>query len=140
MASSSDKVAGLVYGAGVAPYEGESVNDFQGRFPSLTMDSLVHPLSMSDGTVEVSIDLARFYDVFCADIPAPDAAFMAISQRMVSATAFDDPAAAAAWRTKPSCGRCSAPPITRSLRSSTAFPMTAPARRSRRSKVPPTSS
>ncbi len=102
MASSSDKVAGLVYGAGVAPYEGESVNDFQGRFPSLTMDSLVHPLSMSDGTVEVSIDLARFYDVFCADIPAPDAAFMAISQRTVSATAFDDPAAAAAWRTKPS--------------------------------------
>src|SRR6185436_12467776 len=79
-----------------------SVNDLQGRFPSLAMGPLVHPLSLSDSTVEVSIDPARFHDVFCADIPAADAAFMAISQRTVSATAFDDPATAAAWRTKPS--------------------------------------
>ena len=33
VAGSSDKVAGLVYVAGVAPDEGESVNDLQGRFP-----------------------------------------------------------------------------------------------------------
>jgi pimeloyl-ACP methyl ester carboxylesterase len=52
--------------------------------------------------VEVSIDPARFHDVFCADVPDADAAFMAISQRPVSAIAFDDPATAAAWRTKPS--------------------------------------
>src|SRR5258705_11801644 len=32
-AGSSDKVAGLVYVAGVVPDEGESVNDLQGRFP-----------------------------------------------------------------------------------------------------------
>src|SRR5215471_18990739 len=38
----------------------------------------------------------------CADVPDADAAFMAISQRPVSATAFDDPATAAAWRAKPS--------------------------------------
>jgi hypothetical protein len=49
-----------------------------------------------DGSVEVSIDPARFHDVFCADVPDADAAFMAISQRPVSATAFDDPATAAA--------------------------------------------
>ena len=102
VAGSSDKVAGLVYVAGVAPDEGESVNDLQGRFPSLAMGPLVHPRSLSDGTVEVSIDPARFHDVFCADIPVADAAFMAISQRTVSATAFDDPATAVAWRTKPS--------------------------------------
>src|SRR5262249_6722869 len=45
---------------------------------------------------------ARFHDVFCADVSDADAAFMAISQRPVSATAFDDPATAAAWRAKPS--------------------------------------
>lgn len=50
----------------------------------------------------MSIDPARFHDVFCADVPDADAAFMAISQRPVSATAFDDPATAAAWRAKPS--------------------------------------
>ena len=102
VAGSSDKVAGLVYVAGVVPDEGESVNDLQGRFPSLAMGPLVRPASLADGSVEVSIDPARFHDVFCADLPAADATFMAISQRPVSATAFDDPATAAAWRAKPS--------------------------------------
>jgi pimeloyl-ACP methyl ester carboxylesterase len=102
VAGRSDKVTGLVYVAGVAPDEGESVNDLQGRFPSLAMGPLVRPAQLADGSVEVSIDPARFQDVFAADIPDADAAFMAIAQRPVSATAFDDPATAAAWRTKPS--------------------------------------
>jgi pimeloyl-ACP methyl ester carboxylesterase len=102
VAGSSDKVAGLVYVAGLAPDEGESVNDLQGRFPSLAMGPLVRPTPLPDGSVEASIDPARFHEVFCPDVPAADAAFMAISQRPVSATAFDDPATAAAWRTKPS--------------------------------------
>jgi pimeloyl-ACP methyl ester carboxylesterase len=102
VAGSSDKVAGLVYVGAVVPDEGESVNDLQGRFPSLAMGPLVRPVQLPDGSVEVSIDPARFHDVFCADVPAADAAFMAISQRPVSATAFDDPATAAAWRAKPS--------------------------------------
>jgi pimeloyl-ACP methyl ester carboxylesterase len=102
VAGSSDKVAGLVYVAGVVPDEGESVNDLQGRFPSLAMGPLVQPVSFPDGSVEVLIDPARFHDVFCADLPDADGAFMANSQRPVSATAFDDPATAAAWRTKPS--------------------------------------
>src|SRR6516162_11299154 len=102
VAGSSDKVAGLVYVAGVVPDEGESVNDLQGRFPSLAMGPLVQPVSLPDGSLELSIDPARFHDVFCADLPDADAAFMAISQRPVSATAFDDPVTAAAWRAKPS--------------------------------------
>jgi len=65
------------------------------------MGTLVRPASLPDGSMEISIDPARFHDVFCADLPAGDAAFMAISQRPVSATAFDDPATAAAWRAKP---------------------------------------
>jgi pimeloyl-ACP methyl ester carboxylesterase len=102
VAGGSDKVAGLVYVAGVVPDEGESVNDLQGRFPSLAMGPLVRPTELSDGSVEISIDPARFPDVFAADIPADDAAFLAISQRPVSAAAFDDRATAAAWRAKPS--------------------------------------
>src|SRR5262245_27371025 len=66
------------------------------------MGPLAQPVSLPDGSLELSIDPARFPDVFCADLSDADAAFMAISQRPVSATAFDDPAAAAAWRTKPS--------------------------------------
>ena len=102
VAGSSDKVVGLVYVAGVAPDEGESVTDLQERFPSLAMGPLVQPVALPDGNVELTIDPARFPDVFGADLPAADAAFMAISQRSVAATAFDDRATAAAWRTTPS--------------------------------------
>src|SRR5256884_602855 len=121
VAGSSDKVVGLVYVAGVAPDEGESVNDLQGRFPSLAMGPLVQPVSLPDGSVELTIDPARFPDVFGGDLPAADAAFMAISQRSISATAFDDLATAAAWLATPP-GRCSAPRTSRSLRSSSASP------------------
>src|SRR5467141_3506482 len=48
VAGSSDKVAGLVYVAGVAPDEGESVSDLQGRFPSLAMGPLVQPVELAD--------------------------------------------------------------------------------------------
>jgi pimeloyl-ACP methyl ester carboxylesterase len=102
VAGSSDKVAALVYVAGVAPDGGESVNDLQGRFPSLAMGPLVRPVQLADGGVEVSIDPGRFHDVFCADLSDAEAAFMAVSQRPVSAVAFDDPATVAAWRTTPS--------------------------------------
>ena len=102
VAGNSDKVAGLVYVAGVVPDVGESVNDLQGRFPALAMGPLIQPTPLSDGTVELSIDPAQFHEVFAADVPAQDGAFLAISQRPVAATAFDDPATAAAWRAKPS--------------------------------------
>ena len=102
VAGNSDKVAGLVYVAGVAPDIGESVNDLQGRYPSLAMGPVVRPIPLHDGSVEVSVDPAQFHAVFGADVPDADAAFMAIAQRPVSATAFDDPATAAAWRQKPS--------------------------------------
>src|SRR5262249_4376775 len=102
VAGNSDKVASLVYVAGVVPDVGESVNDLQGRYPSLAMGPLIQPTPLSDGPVEVSIDPAPFHEVFGADVPAEDGAFLAISQRPVAATAFDDPATAAAWRAKPS--------------------------------------
>src|SRR5467141_4344585 len=102
VAGNSDKVAGLVYVAGVVPDEGESVNDLQGRFPALAMGPLIQPTVLSDGSVVASIDPTQFHEVFAADVPAEDGAFLAISQRPVAATAFDDPATAAAWRAKPS--------------------------------------
>jgi pimeloyl-ACP methyl ester carboxylesterase len=102
VAGSSDKVAGLVYVAGVVPDVGESVNDLQERFPSLAMGPIVQPRMLPDGSAEASIDPAQFQAVFAADVPDADAAFMAISQRPISATAFDDPASSAAWRSKPS--------------------------------------
>ncbi|HEY2438380.1 MAG TPA: alpha/beta hydrolase [Solirubrobacteraceae bacterium] len=102
VAGDSEKVVGLVYVAGVVPDVGESVNDLQARFPALAMGPLIQPTALSDGSVVASIDPAQFPEVFAADVPAEDGAFLAISQRPVAATAFDDHATAAAWRAKPS--------------------------------------
>ena len=102
VAGNSNKVAGLVYVAGLAPDEGESVGDLQERFPPLAMGTVLQPRMLPDGGAELSVDPDRFHDVFTADLPDADAAFMAHAQRPVSPTAFEEPATAPAWRAKPS--------------------------------------
>ena len=102
VAGVSDKVAGLVYVAGLVPDEGESVSDLQSRYPSLAMGPLFQQRKLPDSGVEVSVDPEHFHDVFCADLSVSDATFLAHTQRPLLATAFEDPAAGAAWRTKPS--------------------------------------
>src|SRR2546430_1228368 len=104
VAGASDKVAGLVYVAGFVPDEGESIADLQARYPSLAMGNFLQPRPLSDGGVELSVDPQRFHDLFCADVADADAEFMAHAQRPLLATAFEEPAAAAAWRVKPSWG------------------------------------
>jgi pimeloyl-ACP methyl ester carboxylesterase len=104
VAGTSDKVAGLVYVAGFVPDEGETIADLQARFPSLAMGNFLQPRSLPDGSAELSVDPDRFQNVFCADVPDDVAAFMAHAQRPLVVTVFEEPAAAAAWRTKPSWG------------------------------------
>ena len=69
VAGASDKVAGLVYVAGFAPDEGESIADLQGRFPSLAMGNFLQPTALPDGDVELTVAPPRFHDIFCADVP-----------------------------------------------------------------------
>jgi pimeloyl-ACP methyl ester carboxylesterase len=102
VAGAAANVGGLVYVSALVPDEGESVGDLQGRFPSLAMGDFLQPRPLPDGSVELSVDPRRFYDVFCADVAEADVEFMAHAQRPISATAFEEPAAAAAWKTKPS--------------------------------------
>ena len=139
VAGSSDKVAGLVYVAGVAPDEGESVNDLQGRFPSLAMGPLVRPAQLADGSVEVSIDPARFHDVFCrrrsrrrrcvhGDLATPGLGHGV--RRSRDRRCLADEAVLGGVRHRRLPGRTGAPPLL--LR-----PRRAP--RSPRSKAPPTS-
>ena len=104
VAGGSDKVAGLVYVAGFVPDEGERIVDLQARFPSLAMGNFLQPRTLPDGSAELSVDPDRFHSIFCADVPDNVAEFMAHAQRPLGATAFEEPAAAAAWRTKPSWG------------------------------------
>jgi pimeloyl-ACP methyl ester carboxylesterase len=66
------------------------------------MGNFLQPTPLPDGTAELTVDPQRFHDILCADVPDADAAFMAHAQRALLATAFEEPATAAAWRTKPS--------------------------------------
>jgi pimeloyl-ACP methyl ester carboxylesterase len=102
VAGVSDKVAALVYVDAFIPDAGESITDLQTRFPSLGLGDFLQPRTLPDGSVELSVDPDRFQDVFCADVSDDVAAFMAHAQRPLAVTVFDEGAAAAAWRTKPS--------------------------------------
>src|SRR6476661_7782354 len=104
VAGVSDKVAALVYVNAFMPDAGESITDLQTRFPSLVMGDFLQPRPLPDGSVELSVDPERFQSIFCADAPDDVAAFMAHAQRPLVATAFEEPAASAAWHTKPSWG------------------------------------
>ena len=139
VAGSSEKVTGLVYVAGVAPDEGESVNDLQARFPSLAMGPLVRPVALADGSVEASIDPARFHDVFCADVSGSRRCVHGdlAAPRLGHSVRRPRDRRCLARRSRP--GQCSGLGTTRSLRSCTASPTAAPAPRSPRSKAPLTS-
>ena len=101
VAGVAENVVGLVYVAGFAPDAGEALGPLQAGFPAPPAATHFLPAEIPGG-VEVAIDPAAFAEVFAADVDPAEAAFMAIAQRPLSATALEEPAAAAAWRTKPS--------------------------------------
>jgi pimeloyl-ACP methyl ester carboxylesterase len=105
-------VVGLVYLAGYALDEGESLAQLQGRFPDSDLaTSLVYKTypveGGADGT-DVYVDVAKFPAVFAGGIDEQVAAVLAVSQRPLAGAAFAEPASAAAWKTKPSWGLVSA--------------------------------
>jgi len=98
----ADNVVGLVYVAGFAPDEGEDLCSLQSDFPGTADGPYVKPSPLPDGATEFTIDPSRFHEAFCADLPAAEAAFMAISQRPLSGVALGEKAPTPAWRTRPS--------------------------------------
>lgn len=109
VAGVEENVKGLVYLAGYALEEGESLGELQGRFPDSDLASaLVYTPFPLEGSTEqgtdVSVDPARLPQIFAADVEPELARVLAVSQRPLAAQAFSEPAPAAAWKTKPSWG------------------------------------
>lgn len=98
-AGDDPKVTALVYVAAAVPDVGESLVDLFKIVPSPTGDA-IRPTS--DGFL--MLDPARFRDAFAADLSKNESDFMANSQVMISAKAFDTKTKVAAWKTKPSYG------------------------------------
>src|SRR6185437_117959 len=85
------EITGLVYVNAFVPEPGESALDLSGLFPGSTLADALQPVQRSDGTTDLYIAADRFHDQFCADVPAPQAARMAATQRPATLGAFQDP-------------------------------------------------
>ncbi|MET8643386.1 alpha/beta hydrolase [Streptomyces sp. NPDC004675] len=109
VAGAEENVAALVYLAGYALEEGESLGELQGGFlDSDLAAALVYTPFPIEGAAEpgtdVSVDVEKFPAIFAADVDKDVAAVLAVSQRPLAAQAFAEAAPAAAWKTKPSWG------------------------------------
>jgi pimeloyl-ACP methyl ester carboxylesterase len=98
-AGTDPSVVGLVYIAAHMPDAGENEADDGKRFPSdLAKSGAIK--KTPDGFTY--IDPAQFHELFAADVPDDQAAFMARSQVFNFADSFSATITTAAWRTKPS--------------------------------------
>ncbi|MFJ8624626.1 alpha/beta fold hydrolase [Kitasatospora sp. NPDC093550] len=109
VAGAEENVKALVYLAGYALEEGESLGELQGRFPDSELASaLVYtPYPLAEGAGEgtdVSVQVDRLPAIFAADVDPELTRVLAVSQRPLAAAAFGEAASAAAWRTTPSWG------------------------------------
>jgi pimeloyl-ACP methyl ester carboxylesterase len=100
-ADAGDVVA-LVYVAGFALMPGESAGDASALVPGSTLGDTLTSVPIADGT-DMYIVQERYHQQFCADLPAEQAALMAVSQRPVTEAALFEPLGGAAlWRSVPS--------------------------------------
>jgi pimeloyl-ACP methyl ester carboxylesterase len=100
-AGTADNVVGLVYISGFAPDEGENLTDLQSKFPAPGIIPFIVQHELPGGGAEFTLAPEGFHESFCADIPADDAAFYAISQRPLAGVALTEAAGTPAWRSRP---------------------------------------
>src|SRR5271163_3774772 len=98
-------VVGLVFLAALTPDVGESCVSVQAAFPPAPVGQSIIPTPYeapgAAGGPDLFIKIAEFHAMFCADLPAEEAAPMAVSQRPVSAAGFSEAAVNAGWKDYP---------------------------------------
>ncbi len=92
VAADAGEIVGLVYVNAFAPAPGENCFGLAAMYPgSMVDESTVWPVPRSDGTTDFYIAPDSFHDVFCADVPGPQAALMAATQRPATQEALVEP-------------------------------------------------
>jgi len=108
VAGAEDNVVGLVYLAGYALDEGESLAELQGGFPDSDLATALvytkYPIPGAEDGTDVSVDVEKFPAIFAAGVDPARARVLAVSQRPLAGAAFAEKAPVAAWKTKPSWG------------------------------------
>jgi pimeloyl-ACP methyl ester carboxylesterase len=102
----AENVVGLVYVCAFIPDEGEALQTLAEQATDSLLGSNLRPAQYPSGGeepgIELYIDPAVFHEVFCADLPAEQAAIMAVSQRPGAAAGFGEPSGPVGWKTLPS--------------------------------------
>ncbi len=95
---------GLVYVAGMAPDEGESVLDAAADYPRPPSFDALRPASVasSDAEADLILDPAAYRAVFAADLPEAHSGVLAVTQRPLVGAALSTPSGPAAWKNIPS--------------------------------------
>src|SRR5215218_7539529 len=95
---------GLVYVAGFAPDEGESIQALADAGQPTLLGPALRPVPVvaGDAAAELFVDRASFHEVFCGDLSDEDAAVLAAIQRPANAAGFGEPFGPAGWKTLPS--------------------------------------
>ncbi|GAA3794530.1 alpha/beta fold hydrolase [Streptomyces chiangmaiensis] len=105
-AAGNPEIKALVYIAAFIPEEGESALGLSNKFPGSTLGPTLNPVPFplpggGSGT-DLYIKADKFHDQFAADVPTPVTDLMAATQRPVAASALEEKATQAAWKTIPS--------------------------------------
>ncbi|HET8984325.1 MAG TPA: alpha/beta hydrolase, partial [Trueperaceae bacterium] len=90
------------YVAAFAPDVGESSLTLSSMFPGSTLGDALQPVELADGGQDLFIRVDTFHQQFAADVPADQAALMAVTQRPVTLAALAEPTVGTAWKTLPS--------------------------------------
>jgi pimeloyl-ACP methyl ester carboxylesterase len=99
----SENVKALVFIDAFVPDEGESVTSLLSGGPPPPSDFLIAVPFGTHGDADMYLNPKYYGAVFASDIPAPAASLMAVTQRPLAASSFDEKTpAAVGWKTLPS--------------------------------------
>lgn len=102
-AGQASNVTALVYVAAFAPDTGENSAGLSGKFPGGTLGpTLAPPVILPDGNKDLYILSDKFPAQFAADVPAPQAALMAATQRPITEAALNEATVTPGWKSLPS--------------------------------------
>ncbi|MFH8470852.1 alpha/beta fold hydrolase [Streptomyces sp. NPDC017991] len=100
------EVKALVYIAAFVPDKDETLAELGDRFPGATLpqalDPVPYPLPGGGTGTDLYVQKDKFHDAFAADVPRSVTDLMAITQRPLAASVFDEKSTKTAWKTIPS--------------------------------------
>src|SRR5216684_4205860 len=96
------KLGALVYVAALLPDKGEASGQVMSKFAAPNDAMRVSTNRATPDHKYFYIPPAKFRETYAADVPAPDAQFMADSEQQLAQKAMGAPLSVAAWHNKPS--------------------------------------